>query len=191
LALALLLPALWFAVDVVYVAVGAEVDHAAPADVIVVLGCNPMGPDGASPCMQARGSHAAGLYKSGYAKYIIATGNPRESVVLRSVLEDAGVPTTAILIDSDAYNTIQNITNSWPIMQAHGWHSVILVTEPFHINRSALIARDIWGASVAVYPSPAVDSQNWNSFYARAYNVARDALSLMLYQVKSLLGQRD
>jgi uncharacterized SAM-binding protein YcdF (DUF218 family) len=191
LALALLLPALWFAADAAYVSIGAETDHAAPADVIIVLGCNPRGETGPSPCMQARAGHAADLYKEGYSKHIIATGNPRESRVLQSVLEGAGVPPGAIVSDSSSYNTIQNITNSQAIMLARGWHSAILVTEPFHIKRSALIARDVWGQDIPIYPSPAIDSQNWHGFYAKAYNVSRDALSLMLYQVKALVGQRN
>ena len=190
-ALALLPFVLWLAADIAFVAIDAETDHAALADVILVLGCNPLGVSGPSPCMRARGGHAADLYKQGYARNMIATGNPREIPVLRSVLEGAGVPPEAITSDSNAYNTIQNIENSGVIMAEKGWHSAILVTEPFHINRSTLIAHDVWGQSVAVYPSPAVDSENWDEIPARVYNVTRDALSLALYQVKSLIGQRN
>jgi hypothetical protein len=42
-----------------------------------------------------------------------------------------------------------------------------------------------------VWPSPAVRSPNWNTPLARAYNLSRDALSLMLYQAKALVGVRD
>jgi uncharacterized SAM-binding protein YcdF (DUF218 family) len=191
LALILLPLAIWFVGDIAFVSIGAETDHAAPADVIVVLGCNPIANNGPSPCMRARGGHAADLFKGDYAHNIIVTGNPRESYVLRSVLEGAGVPPEAIVPDSEAYNTIQNIENSGEIMADRGWRSAILVTEPFHINRSTLIAHDIWGQAVTVYPSPAVDSQNWDEWPAKVYNVTRDALSLMLYQVKSLVGQRN
>lgn len=191
LGLVLLLFLIWFGADVAYVAIGSESDYVASADVIVVLGCNPTGPDGPSPCMIARGGHAADLYKKGYAHNVIATGNPRESTVLRGVLEDAGVPPDAIISDSDAYNTIQNIINCGAIMTEKGWHSAIIVTEPFHIKRSTLVAHDIWGQSITVYPSPAVDSKNWDSPLAKAYHVGQDSLSLMLYQVKSLIGQRD
>ena len=59
------------------------------------------------------------------------------------------------------------------------------------VCRSALIAHDIWGQSITVYPSPAVNSDNWNNLYIKFYTVSRDAVSLMVYQVKSLIGQRN
>jgi uncharacterized SAM-binding protein YcdF (DUF218 family) len=141
--------------------------------------------------MLARAGHAAALYNQNYSPAIIATGTPAEASTLRRVLEDNGVPAGAIITESNSYNTIQNIANTQPIIQQHNWHTAILVTEPFHINRSALIAHDIWGQAITVYPSPAVDSENWNSLYIKFYTVSRDAVSLMVYQVKSLIGQRN
>jgi uncharacterized SAM-binding protein YcdF (DUF218 family) len=141
--------------------------------------------------MNARGRHAADLYKRQYADTIVATGNPAEALTLRSVLETNGVPAGAILTENNSYNTIQNISHTQAFIQQYNWHTIILVTEPFHINRSTLIARDLWGSTVVVYPSPAVDSENWDGLYPKVYTVSRDALSLMLYQVKSLLGQRN
>lgn len=189
--LAALLLLLWFGADLAYVTIGAETDHAAPADVIVVLGCNPYSDSGPSPCMKARGGHAAELYKQGLADAVLATGNPVESSVLQQVLESEGVPAEAITRESNSYNTIQNIVNSRVLMQANGWRTALLVTEPFHINRSSLIARDIWGSEIVVYPSPAIESQNWESLSAKAYHLSRDAVSLMLYQVKALAGIRE
>ncbi|MEO8288308.1 MAG: YdcF family protein [Chloroflexota bacterium] len=188
-----LLAFIWFGGDLAYVAVGAENDHAVPADVIIVLGCNIVGENGPSPCIRARAGHAADLYKQGLAPRVIATGGPvengpTEAAVLAYVLEADGVPSDAIVQEGRALNTIQNITYSQQIMREQGWSTAILVTEPFHINRAALIARD---AGMQVYPSPATDSANWQSFSAKAYHVGRDTLSLMLYQVKSLLGQRN
>ena len=73
-------------------------------------------------------------------------------------------------------------------MRAHGWRTAILVTEPFHINRAVLIARD---AGLPIYPSPAIDSVNWRDPLLRAFNLARDTVSLMWYQVKRATGTRD
>ena len=186
-----LLPVCWFLGDVLYVSWGAESDQVASADVIVVLGCNPVLNNEPSPCMQARGGHAADLYTKGYARNVIATGTAHETAILLRVLTSNGVPEDAVTIDDNAHDTIQNIVHSGAILQANDWHSVVLVTEPFHIKRSTLIAHDVWGPSIAVYPSPALNSQNWDGLPVKAYNVARDSLSLMLYQVKSLLGQRS
>ncbi len=193
LLLAVLL-ALWPLGDFAYVSTGSETDRAVPADVIIVLGCNIYAPDGgASPCMRARAGHAADLYNRRLAPWIIASGGPTEdgpteSAVLTQVLEDAGVPAAAIIGEDKSLNTIQNIHNSQAIMQQQGWRSAILVTEPFHINRATLIARD---SGLTVYPSPAIDTPNWSVPTVRAYNLARDTLSLMLYQIKRLVGVDD
>jgi uncharacterized SAM-binding protein YcdF (DUF218 family) len=188
--LGLLLLLLWPAGDLAFVTLGAETDHATRADVILVLGCHVYGESGPSPCIRARAGHAAALYRQGLARWIIPTGGPSaggptEAEVLTRVLTEAGVPATAIVPETQAHNTIQNIRYSQAIMRERGWRTALLVTEPFHINRAALIARD---AGLLAYPSPALDSANWDGPLVRAFHLARDALSLMLYQVKSLLG---
>jgi len=192
-AVVLSLLALWVFFDVVYVVTDAEKDYATHAEVIIVLGCNIIGHDGPSACISARSAHAADLFKQGLAPRIIATGGPvegttTESEVLARVLESDGVPQDAIIQENRALNTIQNMSYSRAIMNEHGWNTAILVTEPFHIKRATLIARD---DGMSVYPSPAVNSSNWQVFPIRVYNVLKDTLSLMLYQVKSLVGQRN
>ena len=189
----LLLVAAWAAADLVYVSVGAETDYATRADAIIVLGCNVAGSSEPTPCILARAGHAADLFKQGYAPYVIASGGPTsgsrtEASVLAGVLEDGGVPPEDIVLEDQALNTIQNINYSRAIMRERGWRSAILVTEPFHIKRATLIARD---AGLRVYPSPATQSSNWQNPLGRAYNLSRDALSLMLYQVKALFGMRE
>jgi uncharacterized SAM-binding protein YcdF (DUF218 family) len=190
---AVLLLALWGLGDLAFVSIGAETDHAAQADVIIVLGCNVYQSNGPSPCIRARAGHAADLYRQGLAPRVIATGGPTEqgpveSAVLARVLTERGVPSGDIIQEEHALNTIQNIRNSQAIMREHGWSTAILVTEPFHINRAALIARDF---GLAVYPSPALDTPNWDQPAVRVFNLSRDAVSLMLYQAKSLVGIRE
>lgn len=189
----LLLLTLWFVADLAYVSIGAESDYAKKADVILVLGCRVGSDGGPSKCIRARAGHAAELYERGDASWVIATGGetsrgPVESAVLRDALEENGVPPQSIVEESRAHNTIQNILYSSEIMRERGWKSAVLVTEPYHINRAALIARDF---GMEVYPSPAVNSPNWTEFGPRMYNLGRDSVSLMLYQVKSLVGIRD
>jgi uncharacterized SAM-binding protein YcdF (DUF218 family) len=184
----------WVVGDLAFVATSAEADYAAPADVIIVLGCNVYAPEGGpSPCIQARAGHAAALYHQGLAQWVIPTGGPTdqgptEAAVLTRVLEAAAVPNTAIVPEDHARNTIQNIANSKAIMQEHGWHTAILVTEPFHINRASLIARD---AGLTVFPSPATNSINWQEPILRIMNVSRDTISLMFYQVKFVAGRSE
>jgi uncharacterized SAM-binding protein YcdF (DUF218 family) len=187
----------WYSLDFAYEAIGAEDDFATHADVIIVLGCNTLSHNdtGVSSCIAARAGHAAELYKEGLAPTIIATGGPTagpdrptESEVLQSVLESDGVPQSAVVQENRALDTIQNVANSQEIMREHGWNSAVLVTEPFHIKRAALIAHD---DGMTVYPSPALKSDNWDNLAVKAYNLGHDTLSLMLYQLKELLGDRS
>jgi uncharacterized SAM-binding protein YcdF (DUF218 family) len=184
---------LWFIDDLAYVTTGAEYDDAQNADVILVLGCNIGSPEQPSPCMQARAAHAAELYGAGRAGYVIASGGQShpeitEAAALARLLERDGVPRDRIVLEERANNTIQNMRYSAEIMQERGWKSAVLVTEPFHIRRATLIAHDL---GLEVWPSPALRSANWDSPLARAYNLSRDALSLMLYQAKILVGMRE
>jgi uncharacterized SAM-binding protein YcdF (DUF218 family) len=184
---------LWFIGDLAYISVDAEYDDAQNADVILVLGCNVGSPREPSPCMQARAAHAAGLYLAGRAGYVMASGGPShpeitEAAALARLLVRDGVPRDRIVLEDRSLNTIQNIRYSSALMQEHGWKSAILVTESFHIRRATLIAHDF---GLEVWPSPAVRSANWDAPLARAYNLARDAVSLMLYQAKMLVGIRE
>jgi uncharacterized SAM-binding protein YcdF (DUF218 family) len=190
LGLVLLMFGCWLAADLVYVVSGAETDSAAPADVIIVLGCQAWVGAAPSPCIRARADHAAGLYRRGLAPHIIPTGwasapGPSEASVMTQVLLADGVPLSAIVPDDRAQNTIQNIRNSLALMQAHGWHTAIIVTEPYHIKRAAIIARD---AGLPALLSPAPASLDWDDPRSRVLLVFRDSLSLMLYQVKQAAG---
>jgi uncharacterized SAM-binding protein YcdF (DUF218 family) len=182
----------WFAADFAYVATYNETDQAVPSDVIIVLGCpsyegNVISTTFSS-CLQARAHHAADLYKRGLAPHIIPTGGltgppPTEAQAMSSVLQAEGVPTSAITLEDQAHDTIQNIQYSRTIMRAHGWRTAILVSEPNHIKRAALIARD---AGLDFTISPATDSPGWNTPSARWQNLWSDARTLMGYQVRRL-----
>jgi uncharacterized SAM-binding protein YcdF (DUF218 family) len=191
-AAAIILLLLWAALDLAYVATDNEIDRAAPADVIIVLGCpsfeGNVVSDTFSACVQARAHHAAELYGRGLAAHVIATGGftgppPSEAAAISRVLQAGGVPTASIVLEEQARDTVQNIQYSRAIMREHGWRTAILVTEPHHIKRATQIARD---AGLTVYPSPATDSPGWHNPTARRQNLLRDAYALMTYQVRLL-----
>jgi uncharacterized SAM-binding protein YcdF (DUF218 family) len=80
---------------------------------------------------------------------------------------------------------MQNIRNSQAIMAAHGWHTAVLVTEPYHIKRATLIAHDL---KLTVYPSAAIASPLWTQPSRRLLKLSEDTASLILYQIKRLFG---
>ena len=95
------------------------------------------------------------------------------------------MPASAIFLEEQAHDTVQNVLFSRAIMQSHGWRTAILVSEPNHIKRAALIARDD-GLDITI--SPAAESPGWNTPDARTQNLLRDARTLMTYQLNRLFG---
>ncbi len=179
---------LWFVIDLVYVATDNETDYATSSDVIIVLGCPSYEGNVISTtfsaCVRARAHHAADLYHRGLAPHIIPTGGftgppPSEAGAMGKVLQADGVPANAIFLEEQARDTVQNIKYSRAIMEAHGWRTAILVTEPHHIKRAALIAQN---AGLNLTMSPATDSAGWHNPDARRQNILRDVRALMIYQ---------
>jgi uncharacterized SAM-binding protein YcdF (DUF218 family) len=121
--------------------------HNTPAthfDAIMVLG-NPALPDGTpGPEQRERVLEAVREYRAGVAPRIIMTGaaahnNFVEADVMAHFAESQGVPAQAILEETQAQDTIQNIYYSAVIMHAHGWSSAEVVSSPYHLGRTALI----------------------------------------------------
>ncbi|HEY0070719.1 MAG TPA: YdcF family protein [Chloroflexia bacterium] len=178
----------WSGMVLAYVATDNVTDYAVPSDVIIVLGCpsyerNVLSTT-FSACVQARAHHAARLYHRGLAEHIIPTGGftgppPSEAGAMSQVMQADGVPSSAIILEEQARSTVQNIQFSRALMREHGWETAILVTEPHHIKRAAVIARD---AGLDISVSPVTDSLGWNTPDARHQNLLGDARNLMLYQ---------
>lgn len=113
-------------------------------NVIIVLGC-PADPDGSpSPVQRERVSEGVRQYRAGVAPMLIMTGGAAhnryiEAKVMASIARAQGVPSTAILEEAQAQNTIQNAYYSVQIMKVHGWRSAEVVSSASHLPRASLI----------------------------------------------------
>ena len=162
-------------------------DEAAPSDVIVVLA-------GSSPF---RARHAETLYARGLAPHVIISNEPisshgvqttwlelrRYGLVRLSIPDDAIVP-IAELSDS----TYDEALRSRAIMQARGWRSAILVTDPFHTRRALLTFRQAFApAGLTVVASPAEGSkygvENWWTDRQAIMRVGQEYLKFGYYLV--------
>lgn len=131
-------------------------------DTIVVLG-NPADSDGnPTPVQLARVTESVNEYKRGVAPHLIVSGGAAanrfvEARVMARTAEAQGVPASAIFIEPDSLNTIQNACNSERIMKAHGWNSAEVVTSPSHLQRSGMIFNSMplqWSGHAAPPLSP-------------------------------------
>ena len=130
-----------------------DVQH---ADVIVVLG----GGDG------DRARYAAELYHQGLADHLIATGSPVGSDAGAVALTNEGVPRSAIVLANGTQSTREDAEMTRTLIQAHGWKTALLVTDPYHIRRATWTFRtDFEGDGIQVYPAPVVggwfDADHW------------------------------
>ena len=116
-----------------------------PADVIIVLGSAVNRDGSAGPSLTRRAARAATLWKDGVAAAILCTGGltegrPRsEAAACRDVLVAQGVPAAAIHLEDRSRSTEENARFSRPILDAQGWHSAALVTDPYHMLRARWI----------------------------------------------------
>jgi uncharacterized SAM-binding protein YcdF (DUF218 family) len=113
-------------------------------DAIIVLGY-PADADGnPKPIQLARVTEAVQEYERGVAPRLIVTGgsvanNYVEAQVMARTAEAQGVPASAVFIEPNARDTIQNACYSVRLMTAHGWTSAEIVSSPSHLPRSGLI----------------------------------------------------
>jgi uncharacterized SAM-binding protein YcdF (DUF218 family) len=113
-------------------------------DTILVLGYPTLLSGQASPEQRERVAEGVREFKAGRAEHMIFSGGPTENQfvegeVMAKLAEEQGVPPSAIVVEGEAQNTIQNIYFSDQIMQRRGWTSVEVVSSPSHLPRAGLI----------------------------------------------------
>lgn len=136
-------------------------DETQPADVILVLGAAEYRGK-PSPVLRARLDHALALYRRAIAPRIMTTGGAggdpdyTEGGVGRSYLVAKGVPPEAIVVENEGESTVYSIAAAAEIMQRMGLHSVVVVSDGYHIFR---VKRMLQARGLQVYGSPRPESR--------------------------------
>ena len=113
-------------------------------DAIIVLGV-PADDDGnPTPGQLARVNESVREYERGVAQRIILTGGAAhnqfvEAQVMARAAHAKGIPESAIFVEPQAQDTIQNACYTERIMKAHGWRSAEVISSASHLPRSGLI----------------------------------------------------
>ena len=123
------------------------------ADAIVVLNGN----------TEERVRHGVEVYSEGRAAVLIMSGGNMirgvpESHLMKDVAVRLGVPPAAILTEEKSNTTITNARYSAELIRQQGYHSIILVTSPYHSRRATRMFRDTLGPDVSVYSQPVTNS---------------------------------
>jgi uncharacterized SAM-binding protein YcdF (DUF218 family) len=104
--------------------------------------------------------HGIELYKANLAPVIVFSGPPRgendpsqsEAELRTQLALTMGVPHDAIVKDDAAHTTREESIRISGFLQAHGIHSILLVTESLHMRRAVYLFER---AGMEVYPAPA------------------------------------
>jgi uncharacterized SAM-binding protein YcdF (DUF218 family) len=149
-----------YTVALVMVLVVSQQDQRRPVDAIVVLGAAQYN-GRPSPVLRARLDHAFRLYNEGYAPRIVVTGGvgrgdtTSEAIVGRHYLLARDVEPADVVVQPQGRSTQASMTAVADWLEAEGLHSVILVSDPFHMFRLRLEARR---TNLEAYTSPTESS---------------------------------
>jgi uncharacterized SAM-binding protein YcdF (DUF218 family) len=135
-------------------------DEARPAEIIIVLGAaeyygRP------SPVLKARLDHALTLWQKKFAPHIMTTGGAggdpffTEGGVGRAYLISRGVPSEAIVVETEGESTAHSMAAAGEIMHRMGLRSCIVVSDGYHIYR---VKKMLQFRGLDVYGSP----RPWN-----------------------------
>ncbi len=168
----------YFAVTLVQVWLTSRHYDPSKAQAIVVMGAAQY--DGVpSPDLRARLDEALLLYLKGYAPLIAVTGSKErgdqftEAESGAHYLEDHGVPPSAIL-EAGGDDSWMNLADVAPELRRVGVHSVLVVTDPFHEDRSMAIASDL-GLEPTPTPTRSSPISGWSTvpyFLKEGFGVA-------------------
>ena len=145
-----------------------------PADAIVVFagGVGESGQAGGG--YQERLQRAVELYRDGFAPRIILSSGFvwafKEAEVMRGIAIDNGIPESAIVLETKAANTHENVTYTREILDRAGWRSILLVSSPYHMRRALMTWRKA-APEVTVIPEPVTQSQFY--FHERGASMAQ------------------
>src|ERR1035437_9254055 len=142
IAMAAAMAALVAAIGYLSVRIGRQStrDEAQPADVILVLGAAEYRGQ-PSPVFRARLDHALELYNRKLAPQVMTTGGAgggpvfTEGGVGRSYLIGRGVPSEAIIVETEGESTVHSTALAGEIMRRMGLNSAIVVSDGYYIYR--------------------------------------------------------
>lgn len=167
----------------------SRMDETRSADVAIVLGA---GTDGnkVSEVFKERLKQGIKLYANRQVKAIIVTGgygagnDKSDAKIAEEYLIDNGIPHDDILKEENSTITQENIENAKEIMDRKNYETALIVSDPLHMRRSMLIAKD---TGVKAYSSPTKTSA-YKSLKTKIPFIARETFFYIGYKWYRCLG---
>jgi uncharacterized SAM-binding protein YcdF (DUF218 family) len=163
----------------------ARVDDRRPVDVVVVLGAAQY--DGSpSPIFAARLRHARELYDQGVAARIVTVGGRRagdgftEADAGRRYLVDRGVRSDAVVAIGEGSDTLGSLRSVAATAEKRGWHTALLVSDPWHSLRARTMARD---SGLESWTSPTHSGPVVRTRETQVRYIVRETAALLFYRL--------
>jgi vancomycin permeability regulator SanA len=144
----------WVLVHTLLVTLDGLRDGRQRADIAVILG-NKVNEDGTlSERLTQRLACGLALYRSGRVPRLLVSGGLGkegfyEGTKMRDYLRALGVPDSAIIVDNAGNNTQQTVRNTARLRAGLHLHSVLVVSQFYHISRTKLLFRQADFAEVS------------------------------------------
>ena len=140
-----------------------------------------------SPVLEARLNHALYLYLNGLAPRILTTGGAggdptfTEGGVAHNYLARHGVPSEAILVESEGESTVHSIVAATEIMRRFDMKSCIVVSDGYHIFR---VKKMLENRGIKVFGSPRpeerrLEERGWLGYWV----YVRQAIAYGLWRI--------
>lgn len=182
--LAFILVTLILSVCAVSIGIYAKRDETQKADAAIILGYS-VEDDQPTPAFQERIHHGIRLYEQGYVRYLIFTGGigegdtVSEAQAAKEYALSLGVPEDVILVEDQSRITEENLEFSKVIMEQHGLNTALLVSDPLHMKRAMLMAKDY---GVTAYASPTATSVHRDFKQALPF-IGRESVAYAYYRL--------
>ena len=158
--------------------------------VVVVLGAQVLPGGRPSRTLEVRTRHAGKLYESGLATLLIPSGGegehpPGEAVVMAGILQEMGVPESAVLREETAASTWESALRVAEIARRRGFDEVLVVTDPLHCVRTVASFGRVGLLAVA---EPVYSSPMWRKRWSRRGQFLRESGALLWYRIRHGVG---
>ncbi|MGH3898859.1 MAG: YdcF family protein [Pseudonocardiaceae bacterium] len=163
----------------------ARVDDRGKADVVVVLGAAQY--DGTpSAVLGSRLDHAARLWRDGVAPVIVTVGGRRdgdtytEAEAGRNYLTSYGIPQAAVVPVGQGSDTLQSLRAVAHRADTEGWHTAVIVSDPWHSLRARTMANDL---GLDTWTSPTRSGPIVQTRTIQAQYIVRESAALLHYRL--------
>ena len=183
-----MLLALSLGVLTVYLGLLARVDSLATletaqiSDAAIVLGAAAYHNGAWNPCLVARVQRGVALLQAGTVRRLILSGGVdiedgvSEAAVMRQIALRSGADAAALLLETRATSTVENLEFSRDLMQREGLKSAVIVSDPYHLPRASLIAQKL---KLTFTLAPALDSPCWTRGQIASRYSLREPLAII------------